>query len=369
MTTKKDNTVKIFISIIGIILIGKVLMDLQQIFIPLVIAYLLYFIFEPFNNFLKRKKIPLSIVVIVNLMIIFGVIVGTSQILYSQFNNLSNDLPFLEQQLNAIVSTTAKSLDITDPIFIDFSLSKSFNNLDYMSLAQNALATTVDLFSNFILVLLFLGFILGGHTKIFSTIKNAYIENHLTNYKTDNIEDEDTQKKEIEKIRKSRTDIIENTFLKITNQVQKYIITKTIISIATGIVVGIILYFFDVKYILVWVTLTILLNFIPTIGSILAVIFPTLIAIIQFNSFPKAIILATLLAVVQNVIGNVLEPKIMGDKLGINPLVILISLLAWGYVWGIAGMFLSVPLTAIINIILKNSESPNLNFIGQLMSN
>lgn len=369
MTANKDNTMKIFISIIGVILISKVLMDLQQIFIPLVLAYLLYFIFEPFNNFLKKKKFPLFLSIIINLFIIIAVLLVTTQILYSQFNNLSKDLPFLEKQLNVIVSSTAKSLDLTDPVLIDFNLTKSFTNIDYMNLAQDALTTTLDLFSNFILVLLFLGFIIGGHSKIFTAIKNAYIEKHLSVYHFDNLEDKKKQHKEINDIKESRTKIIESTFHKITKQVQKYIITKALLSILTGIIVGVILYLFELKYTLVWVTLTIVLNFIPTLGSILAVIFPTLLAIIQFNSIPKVIILAVLLAFVQNVIGNVLEPKILGDKLGLNPLVILISLLAWGYVWGIAGMFLSVPLTAIINIILKNSESQNLNFLSQLMSN
>jgi AI-2 transport protein TqsA len=71
----------------------------------------------------------------------------------------------------------------------------------------------------------------------------------------------------------------------------------------------------------------------------------------------------------QNIVGNIIEPKIFGDRLGLNPLIILLSLLIWGYVWGVVGMFLAVPLTAILKIILSNSSSKNMKFITSLMSN
>jgi predicted PurR-regulated permease PerM len=113
--------------------------------------------------------------------------------------------------------------------------------------------------------------------------------------------------------------------------------------------------------------LTFLLNFIPNIGSVLAVIFPALIALVQFESFGYALLIAVIIGVVQNVYGNILEPKVMGDRLGLNPIVILLSLLLWGYVWGLVGMFLSVPITAVIKILVSESKSPNLKFFDNLM--
>jgi predicted PurR-regulated permease PerM len=99
------------------------------------------------------------------------------------------------------------------------------------------------------------------------------------------------------------------------------------------------------------------------------VILPSLMALVQYESFGYAIFLALVLIIVQNIIGNIIEPKIFGDRLGLNPLVILLSLLLWGYIWGIIGMFLSVPLTAIIKIVFSNSSSKNMRFITNLMSN
>jgi len=92
-------------------------------------------------------------------------------------------------------------------------------------------------------------------------------------------------------------------------------------------------------------------------------------SIIQYDSIGYTLVILIVLIVVQNIIGNILEPKIFGYQLGINPMFILISLLMWGYTWGIIGMFMSVPLTAIIKIILSNANSKNLQFINKLMSN
>ena len=110
------------------------------------------------------------------------------------------------------------------------------------------------------------------------------------------------------------------------------------------------------------------LNFIPNIGSIIAIILPTVMTLIQYESIGYTVLVAGVITIVQNIIGNIIEPKIMGDKLGLNPLVILVSLLIWGYIWGIAGMFLSVPLTAVVKIIISNSSSYNLQFLTDLMS-
>ena len=89
--------------------------------------------------------------------------------------------------------------------------------------------------------------------------------------------------------------------------------------------------------------------------------------LIQYESVGYTFVVGGILTIVQNLIGNIIEPKIMGDKLGLNPLIILLSLLVWGYVWGIAGMFLSVPLTAVVKIIISNSTSHNLQFLSDLM--
>ena len=162
---------------------------------------------------------------------------------------------------------------------------------------------------------------------------------------------------------------LRRTFRDITDQIQKYIITKFLISLTLGIIMALILWLFDVEFFIIWASFAVILNFIPNVGSVISVTMPVLMALVQYDSYGYALLIAVILIVVQNIIGNILEPKIFGYRLGLNPLVILISLLVWGYLWGIVGMFLSVPLTAVLKIIITNSSSRNMRFISNLMNN
>ena len=174
-------------------------------------------------------------------------------------------------------------------------------------------------------------------------------------------------KDRLEIIKNERERRVEKTFKDITEQIQRYIATKFLISLLTGFLVGVVLWIFGVDFLIVWAVMAFFLNFIPNIGSILAVILPTVMTLIQYESVGYTVLVGGIISLVQNLIGNLVEPKIMGDKLGLNPLVILLSLLVWGYIWGIAGMFLSVPLTAVVKIIISSSNSPNLQFLSELM--
>jgi predicted PurR-regulated permease PerM len=100
-----------------------------------------------------------------------------------------------------------------------------------------------------------------------------------------------------------------------------------------------------------WAVLIFLLNFIPTIGSIIATLFPSLLTLIQFDTMGPFVVTISVLTSLQFCIGSLLEPRLMGQRLNLSPIVILLSLGLWGSLWGIPGMFLCVPITVIIMII------------------
>jgi predicted PurR-regulated permease PerM len=142
----------------------------------------------------------------------------------------------------------------------------------------------------------------------------------------------------------------------ISDQVQKYLGVKTLISFLTSLFVMGILLLFGVDFVLVWGILTFLFNFIPNVGSFAATLIPVIFALIQFDNPLLALWLAICLFGVQFVFGNILEPKIMGESVNLSAVVILFALLFWGFIWGIPGMFLAVPMTAIIKIIFENID-------------
>lgn len=367
-----DPTVKFFVIIVGLVVLFGVLKELQYIIVPLVIAYLLVFVFEPLNAFLLKKKIPKSIAIVLDIFIIIIFFWALSTFIIDSFSRLGNELPIYQQKLNNIVRNTAFSFGLNEPFFQEFNIEQMLSELDYGGIASGLFTSTLSLFSAGFFVLFFFIFVSSSHKHIISAIKHRYMisQSKISQKSLKKkivIKSDEDDKSQIENIRSQREKRIEQTFKDITEQIQRYIATKFLISLVTGIVVGIVLWIFDVDFLIVWAVLTFFLNFIPNIGSILAIILPTVMTLIQYESVGYTVLVAGILTTVQNIIGNILEPKILGNRLGLNPLIILLSLLVWGYIWGIAGMFLSVPLTAVVKIIISNSSSNNLQFLSDLM--
>jgi len=150
------------------------------------------------------------------------------------------------------------------------------------------------------------------------------------------------------------------------NDIQTYIWIKTITSFTTGLVSYIVLKLVGVDFAGFWAFTIFLLNFIPTIGSIIATLFPALLALIQFETFLQFFIVLSAVGAIQVVVGNFIEPKLMGNTLNLSPFVVMLSLTLWGSIWGIAGMFLSVPITVMLLIIFAHFDKTR--FLAILLS-
>ena len=142
----------------------------------------------------------------------------------------------------------------------------------------------------------------------------------------------------------------------IQKDIETYIAIKTLLSFVTGVLSYLILIYIGVDYSEFWAFLIFLLNYIPTIGSLIATIFPALLALIQFESVTSFLIVFISIAFIQFLIGNILEPRLMGRSLNLSALVVLLSLSLWGSIWGVVGMFLCVPITVILMIVFSNFE-------------
>ncbi len=144
----------------------------------------------------------------------------------------------------------------------------------------------------------------------------------------------------------------------INEKIQRYMVTKTFISLLTGLMTSLATYLLGVDFPVLWGIIAFLLNYIPNIGSIVAVIPPVLIALLQKEQ-GYALALATLaiLTTIQMVIGNLLDPHLTGDSLDISPLVVFLSLVFWGWLWGVIGMILAVPLTVVIKVFCEHTPT------------
>lgn len=147
-------------------------------------------------------------------------------------------------------------------------------------------------------------------------------------------------------------EVHKGVYASIDRDVRRYLITKTALSAMMGISVAVVLWIFGVQLALVFGLLTFVLDFIPTIGSVVATLLPIPVALAQYpDSIWYVLLMVTILAIGQMIQGNVLQPKVLGNSLHLHPVIILLAISFWGLVWGLIGAFLAVPLTAIIRLV------------------
>ncbi|WP_303902998.1 AI-2E family transporter [Thiohalomonas denitrificans] len=154
--------------------------------------------------------------------------------------------------------------------------------------------------------------------------------------------------------------------LELDRDVRTYLGVKTLVSALTSLASWALMHWVGLDFAAFWALLIFVLNFIPNVGSLVATALPTLLALLQFASLAPFLILLFGIGSIQMLVGNVLEPQIMGRSLNMSPLVIILSLVMWGFMWGIAGMFLALPITMIAMMIFYNFE--NTRWIALLMS-
>ena len=250
--------------------------------------------------------------------------------------------------INFLSSTVGDVLDVA-PIYQE-NLTTRLENLSFVDMSEfegqslpQLLTTWLDIPSFLTSIASSLTGILASGGLILIYIGFLFLEQgHFTNKITALVADPNKEQDANKIINRIRDDI------------QKYITIKVITSSLTGILSYIILRIADIDFAGVWGLLIFLLNFIPTIGSIIATIFPALIALAQSDGYTLFLVVLFGIGALQVCIGNILEPRLMGSSFNLSPIIILLNLALWGYIWGIPGMFLCVPFLIIVTIILSH---------------
>ena len=315
------------IGVIALVAIGFVLKTAQAVILPLVIAWFLSYILAPLVNFLARHRVPTGPAVGVVLFVLLGFFYLAGLFLHTRIMAFVQEYPKYAAQFTHI--TAALSERFTMPPWW------SFEAIDWQQTIGSRLVAVsgsfVSFAGNLLMVLIFLVFMLLGKPYFRAKVQRAF---------------PDTQGKTF-------TDVTEA----ISRQIGRYLAIKLLVSAVTGLLVWLLLVSTGVDFPVTWGVLAFLLNFIPTVGSVLATIPPVLVAFVQFypNLWGAAGILAGLF-LIQQVLGNFIEPKLMGENLNLSPVVILLSLIFWGWLWGLTGALLSVPIAAAIKIVCENIE-------------
>lgn len=336
LNNQNNTTKRIFylILFLAVVLAGFLCKTMSTVIIPVVLSFMLSFVFLPIIKKLNVKTgIPWVISSLIIVILFFVAILGLTSILVTSLTGIISEYPKYENRFMSIYQLIAQNLDIE----IDNSKSL-FQNL-WTSLK-------VREYTQKLAVMLSSGVISFSKTIFLISIMTAFIliEMRLT-------------KRKMHYAFKDNKAKISRISHQIINQTVRYISIKFFISLSTGILCGLASLIIGLDFPIVWGFLAFIMNFIPIFGSIISVGFTTLFSLLQFYpNWGKTVFVLVFMTSVNMILGNILEPRIEGNNLGISPVMILISLSLWGYIWGLTGMLLAVPLMVIIKIVCENID-------------
>ena len=327
MDVKLSHFSTILVAAASLVIVVAGMRTASTIINPFLIAVFVATLCAPPLFWLQRQGVPTGLAVAI---ILLGLVVAAFILIVfvgRSLNALTQQLPFYQERLGVIMTglsawLSSHGVDMTNVLLSDY-LSPG----KVMALIYYTLSTFRGLFTNMFLVFLIVLFILIEASGFPDKLAAAFPDPEKTL----------------------------GHFKAMTTSVNQYMGVKAIFSMATGILIWLILALIGVDFAPTWGLLAFLLNFIPNIGSIIAAVPAILLALLQLG-FPAALLALLGYLVVNITIGNFLEPRFMGRRLGLSTLVVFLSLLFWGWVLGPIGMVLSVPLTMIVKIALAANE-------------
>jgi len=311
------------LSVLVITVMCFVLREAQQVVLPLIIAWLLSYILGPVVTFMTRRRIPTGLAVTVVLLLLMGggylgglFVIARIQMFWASF-------PAYQERVMTLLREVTDTWNLTfDPLVgIDWSGKLT----TWMAGAGRwALSFSMQL----TMVIIYLVFLLLGKPYFNFKLQAAFNDKQANR--------------------------IADVLGAISSQIGVYLTLQLLISAATGVCVWLGLAWIGVDFAVTWGVLAFLLNFIPTVGSIVASIPPLLVTFVQFESLWPLLGVGLLLLTIQMTFGNFISPKLLGERLNLSPVVVLLSLVFWGWLLGIIGALLSVPIASSIKIVCEN---------------
>ncbi|MDR1893329.1 MAG: AI-2E family transporter [Spirochaetales bacterium] len=326
---KNPSRASLYLGTLTVMAVALALKHLSSFLLPLVIAILITFATMPIISFLQKKKVPYLLVVIIILLITVVLFALVAFLLYNSLNTLIRNFPRYFVRLQVVGGQLQAWMETR----FNISLSSYFSNYDWFRTIQSMVLSVSGSFLVFIqalgLVFLFLIFFLIESPRLEKTIRVAFP--HETGIR------------------------IIRLYAGMIRDIGMYLGLKLVISLATGLSVYLALLLIGMDFPLMWGLLAVILNFIPSLGSFFVMAATIIMGILQF--YPdgiKIFLVAFSMIGIQVIWGNFIDPRLSGDRLKLSPLIILISLFVWGWIWGIAGMFLAVPLLSVMKLIMGN---------------
>ena len=324
------STAYFFITTIAIVI---TLIYGQNLLQPFIFALLLWFIVRKIRYGLNKVKFiekyfPSWLKSLIPSIILISIFTFISKLLMANINSLAQSYPTYEQNVEMMITQLNDILQIN---LVDLFKSNA-GDLDFGAILKKIFKSLSDLLSNAFIILIYALFIFLEEANFHNKLKAVFKD-------------------------KNQFNELNSVLNEIEKSITSYIGLKTFVSFITGLASYIALLFIGIDAPLFWAFLIFLLNYIPTIGSLIGTLFPAIFCLLQFGDFNSGLWVLGIVGGIQVIVGNLLEPKLMGNTLNISSFVAIFALSFWGALWGITGMLLSVPITVIMVIIFSHFKN------------
>ena len=324
-TNRNTNILLLIIALIGV---GVVLKTAETVIVTILVAFLLAYIMEIFERFFRRLKLPILPAVILTALIFLVLLTALVYAFYVDLRVFALRFPVYQEGLSELISGLMARIEQLTSLNFRTNLADELRSLPISTIALSTAQSITSSVAVFVVIFIFATLISYGKYYFPRKLIGAF---------------PDKESRRIPRI-----------LTQIDRQVRKYIGVKTLSSVVVGFMVGGIAALFGVEFVFLWGFLGFLFNYIPAVGPFISSIFPALISVIQFGEIGRPIwIFATLISA-NMLVHNVIEPKIQGEVLNLSLLVVFISLLFWGWLWGHMGVLLAIPMTSTLKIILED---------------
>jgi len=314
----------------------------KNLIMPFILALFIWLLIKEIKKAMNkigfvRRKFPSWLLSVIASVFMFLVLGFVTELLVYNIKALSHSSASYAANLDKMANMINDTFDIN----LRSLLGDYATDLDFAFILSTVVNSLTDILGNAFLIALYVLFLLIEESIFSAKLKAIFPES-------------------------DRFERVDGIVRKIENAVTDYIGLKTLVSLITGVLSYIVLLILGIDSPVFWAFLIFLLNFIPTIGSLIATLFPAIYALLQFGELTPFVLVLVLVGLVQIIVGNILEPKIMGKALNISSLVAILSLSFWGWLWGITGMIISIPITVMIVIVF--AQFPGTRPIAILLS-
>jgi AI-2 transport protein TqsA len=300
----------------------------ESLLVPIALSFMLWFLIKAIRDGIKKQlpskwSLPMWLQNGITFLIITAILGGLAKVLSVNISHMSEVLPIYQKNIQQITDSINQTFNI-DLLSVFKEYAQDF---DITIILQKILNSLSDVLADAFLILLYVMFLLMEESVFPNKFKGVFQE-----------ESKYVKAKQLVK--------------ELSGSINEYILLKSLMSLITGTLSYFALLILGVDFAFFWAFLIFLLNYIPTIGSLVAIIFPAAFVLLQKADMGSFFLVLGCIGAIQVLVGNILEPKWMGNNLNISSFVVIIALSFWGSIWGVVGMIISVPITVIMILVL-----------------